>query len=279
VIDWGDGNVTAGVVTRQADSTFTVTGSYTYLANVAAVTLPVTVTITDASGQTAVAKARVVIVNVGPNGLTFTGGLDPLSSIAPGAAPGFTNTNRPTFAGTAPPFATIQLFGRRLGVDATLPLGQTVASATGQWRLLTGPLVHGPWIMSAVVTPPGGYPGPATLLANNGLVVIDTTRPVVLGAWRSGRGNRVVVNFQDEWGMNLARMLDPSNYAGIRARGAPVHPVVVAPNGSQSVALSFGGPASRLRSLTVSAARLTNNAGTPLAADFTTVLRSKPKGR
>ena len=69
----------------------------------------------------------------------FTGGLTVSIANGPFSSSGYTNTNRPTFSGTATPFATVQLYARYLNIDSQLPLGEAVAGANGQWTLTTGP--------------------------------------------------------------------------------------------------------------------------------------------
>jgi hypothetical protein len=96
----------------------------------------------------------------------FSGGLANLISNGPHAANGFTNTNWPTFSGTAAPFAVVQLYARRFNVDAQLPLGLAVAGASGQWSLTTGPLAHGIDIVTATVRATGGYPSSLMTLRN-----------------------------------------------------------------------------------------------------------------
>jgi hypothetical protein len=115
----------------------------------------------------------------------------------PNAANGYTNTNRPTFSGTAPPFSTVELFAKPSSLDVSEPLGYAIASEAGQWTLATGPLADGISTVTAVVTPPGGYPGPMQPLANNGRVVIDTVAPKVVGISDSGAG-QVTVYFRDD---------------------------------------------------------------------------------
>jgi len=151
----------------------------------------------------------------------------------PNAANGYTNTNRPTFSGTAPPFSTVELFAKPSSLDVSEPLGYAIASEAGQWTLATGPLADGIYTVTAVVTPPGGYPGPMQPLANNGRVVIDTVAPKVVGISDSGAG-QVTVCFRDDLsGMNFTSLSNASNYAfaGPRRLGfSPTSATVVAGN-------------------------------------------------
>jgi len=106
----------------------------------------------------------------------FTGGLANSIVNGPFAASGCTNTNRPTFSGTAAPFAIVQLYARYLNVDAPIPLGEAVASANGQLILTAGPLATGSYIVLATVTMPSGYPSNMMTLTNqdgSNVVYID----------------------------------------------------------------------------------------------------------
>jgi len=137
---------------------------------------------------------------------------------------GYTNTNRPTFSGTALPFSTVELFARPSAADVNESLGIAVASGSGQWNLATGPLADGIYTFTAVVTPPGGTPSAALPLAGNGLVVIDTVAPQVVRVAYAG-GNQMKVFFRDDLsGMNLASLAQTSNYVLAGPHMAGFHP-------------------------------------------------------
>jgi hypothetical protein len=179
VINWGDGQTTQVTPTltsiNGSTASFIVTGTHTYLTTGVAGSYPVTVTIFDPSGQTATANSTALVLIPNPTP-TSIGGLANVVTNGPHAARGYTNTNRPTFTGTAPPFSIVQLDARHFNVDAELPLGEAVATSTGQWTLTTGPLAAGIYIVAATITPPGGYPSNMFELTNaNGknLVFID----------------------------------------------------------------------------------------------------------
>ena len=170
-VDWGDGNTTSATVTG-GNGSFNVYGTYTYLT---AGTYPVTVTVADQSGNsfTVTDTATATTLNLSNTTVQFTGALAPIPANGPHASKGYTNTNQPTFSGTALPFSTIQLYARPFGIDTQLQLGETVATITGQWSLSVGPLLPGTYNFSAVVTPSSGSPSVLTPLADNGLVHID----------------------------------------------------------------------------------------------------------
>jgi hypothetical protein len=186
VINWGDGGFSAGTISGpDSGGVYTVTGNYSYsygsgngqnngynnqiLApqmNAAGTKFyNVTVMITGPGGEQPsgpVTSTAVITPPVATN-IPFTGGLASVGN-GPDAGLGRSNTNRPTFSGTATPFAIVQIFARLLGVDATEPLGQAIADANGNWSLDTGPLARGKYTVTAIVTPPGGSPSPQMLL-------------------------------------------------------------------------------------------------------------------
>ncbi len=181
VINWGDGQSASGTVnTTSTPGSFTVSGTHPYTIPSSTGSYAVTVTITVPSGQTATANSTALVVTglisstvttVLP-GVSFTGSLAPNGDNGKYASMGYTNTNRPTFSGTAVPFSTVQLYGKFWGADAVQPLGETITNSIGQWTLTVGPLAPGTYTITATVTPAGGYPV-AVNLAGNGLVYID----------------------------------------------------------------------------------------------------------
>ncbi len=91
-------------------------------------------------------------------------------------------THRPTFRGTTAPYATVQLYARLLNIDAVLPLGEAVADSNGNWTLQTGPLAAGPYIFTATVTNPGGFPSQEMTLTSpqgGALIYIVPSRKLV----------------------------------------------------------------------------------------------------
>jgi hypothetical protein len=177
-INWNTGQSSPGTVTASsaAPGLFAITGTYLYPA---AGTYNIAIAVEDNQGNsTVIPSAAIVAPNVSlvtPN-FAFTGELAPNAGNGNYVASGYTNTNRPTFSGTAVPFAIVQLYGMYWGVDAVQPLGEAVTNANGQWTLPVGPLATGTYTITATVTPPGGYPLAASL-TNNGIFYIDMTPP------------------------------------------------------------------------------------------------------
>ncbi len=181
LVDWGNGQTTQGSIS-ETNGTFAINGTMTYTVPG---TYTITVTIADQQGNTFSVASTANVVNGSSSGtslFSFTGTLANVIGNGPHAASGFTNTNRPTFSGTSTPFAIVQLYGRHFNADTEVPLGQAVATSSGQWTFTSGPLAVGTWIITATATPPGGYPGYAMTLSNqNGgdLVYIDLTPRLV----------------------------------------------------------------------------------------------------
>jgi hypothetical protein len=172
LITWGDGHTTAGTVTPATGTpgVFTVTGTNIYAS---AGTYATTVMIV--SSGAAPSGSAMGVANVGdpsPSTFSFSGMLATVGN-GPHSSTGYTNTNQPTFIGTALPFSTVKLYARPWGIDTSLPLGETVANASGQWTLTAGPLASLTYTVSATVTPAGGYPSTMMLLSENNVVHID----------------------------------------------------------------------------------------------------------
>ncbi len=168
-INWGAGQSSTGIVTASSATPglFLVSGAYLYPA---AGNFNVTISVYDNNGNSTFFNSlAIVATNVAttsPN-IDFTGGLDPVAVNGPHAAIGYTATNQPTFSGTAVPFAVVQLYGTYRGVDAVQSLGEAVTNASGQWALTVGPLAAGTYTITAMVTPPGGYPITFSLTRND----------------------------------------------------------------------------------------------------------------
>jgi Bacterial Ig-like domain len=170
-VDWGDGSMSVGNVSGSngvfqilATHTYTVPGAYSALVTLSApegLSIPVTDTVSVANSDQS------------GNTLSFSGSLASVGN-GPNASVGYTNTNQPTLAGTAPPFATVMIYARLAHVDTVLSLGEAVTDGSGRWTLTVGPLEHGSYLFTATVTPAGGAPsGLMSLTANNGRIFVD----------------------------------------------------------------------------------------------------------
>jgi hypothetical protein len=178
-INWGDGTVSPGSVTASSTpGLFLVSGSHLYAA---AGTYKIMIAVQDQTGDATTINSMAVVTSFNANGIApgLTGGLADVITNGPHAAMGFTNTDRPTFSGTAAPYSIVQLYARTFNADAELPVGEAVTSGNGLWTLTTGPLAVGTWIFTATVTLPGGYPSNMIPLNGGNLVYIDLTPKLV----------------------------------------------------------------------------------------------------
>lgn len=182
LINWGDGQTSTVTATYASGNNFSVTGTHTYSSSGTASSYPVNVTIIDPSGQTFTGDSSTATLLVSAPDSGLIGGLATTIGNGPHAADGFTNTNRPTFIGTAAPYSIVQLYARHFNTDAEQPLGEAVTNASGQWTLTTGPLAVGTYIVTGTVTIPGGYPSglvPMTNQSGGNLLYIDLTPKLV----------------------------------------------------------------------------------------------------
>jgi hypothetical protein len=224
-IAWGDGGTTPGIVTG-SNGSFAVQGSYTYQT---AGTEMVTVTVWDQLGNTFPVMDTATVTSAPPPNSTvsFSGSLADISANGPNAVTGYTDSDEPTFSGTTVPYSIVNLYARLSSVDTTLPLGQAVATANGQWSFTSGPLTDGLYTITATVTPPAGFPSAMIPIANNGQIVIDTVPPQVVGVSVIGPG-RVVVSFRDDLsGMDTGSLQYLENYTFAGPGVVALHPNAV----------------------------------------------------
>ncbi|MDG3008284.1 Ig-like domain-containing protein [Paludisphaera mucosa] len=223
LIDWGGGRTGPGAIRLEAGTSdqFEVRGTISYDS---ARSYPVKVAIYKSGSPFATASSTAQVVNTGAS-FSFTAGLAIAPGNGPNAANGYTLTNRPTFAGTATPYATVQLYARPTIADATIPIGSGVADGSGAWSVQSTPLADGAYAVTAVQTPPAGYPGePVSLAANQGRVVVDTVAPQVVGV-ATDRSGRVTVLFRDESsGMDASTLHDAGDYALLGKRSSVIRP-------------------------------------------------------
>jgi hypothetical protein len=208
----------------------------------------------------------------------FTIALAPLPENGPRAGLGLSTTNRPTFTGTAAPFAIVRLTARRAGVDAPLSLGEAVADGSGRWTLGTGPLAEGVFFVTATVTPPGAAPISATNPPDSSnpsdRFVVDTSPPALLAIRPMLRPARVFLTLgAGVSGLDPATLTDVANYS-VSLGGVSYHPTAVtvtgggtSPAAPTTVELIFGGVRWRkrqLRTLTFNASGVAELAGKTL---------------
>ncbi|QEH34697.1 hypothetical protein OJF2_32380 [Aquisphaera giovannonii] len=162
-IDWGDGTSSAGTVAASPDTPglFLVSGTNAYAT---AGPYPIKIAVSGPGGVSLVINSQAT-VTAAPAPV-FSGGLANLIVNGPFAPSGYTNTNRPTFAGDATPFAIVNVYARNLKYDAQIPLGQAVADSGGRWTLVSTPLARGAYSVTATSTIPKGTTSTPSVLSN-----------------------------------------------------------------------------------------------------------------
>jgi large repetitive protein len=204
-IDWGDGTASIGTIgagpTGSPVGTYTVSGAHTY-AEMG--TYPIQVLIVDTGGS------RLTVDNtatVSALPLAVTGGIDPSSDsgLSTGHA-NVTNVVQPTFTGTVvstlPSGATTPETDARVTLTTTIN-GVTTTIGTGTTNS------QGAWIITSAVAlvPDGTFAISATATDQFGALtttstivpslVIDTTGPVITGAFFNHMNGQVDFTIQD----------------------------------------------------------------------------------
>jgi hypothetical protein len=163
-INWGDGTINVGSVVAQANGVYSVVGDHTYAAT-GGYTVSIQV-VRVASDQTASTTTTAQIGSPSPT-FAFTGGLASVPANGTYIASGIATTHSPTFSGTSAAYSLIQLFAQPVNVDKQIYLGETMADSNGNWSLPIARLATGTYVITAKVTPPGGYPSEVMALTRN----------------------------------------------------------------------------------------------------------------
>jgi hypothetical protein len=169
IINWGDGTTSVGTVSSQGDGVYAVAGSHTYLAPGTYTTSIQVIRL--ANNQTASSSGSAQIGSPSPS-YAFTGGLAAVLNNGPDVSAAEATTRQPAFGGTASAFALVRLFAQPLHGQKRVVLGETVADPNGQWTLTAPRMKSGRYLVTAVVTPPAGYPSDLIPLTQNGGVFL-----------------------------------------------------------------------------------------------------------
>jgi hypothetical protein len=283
-ITWGDGNFGAGQVVKDPNGGFDVIGSNTYGPQQAS--YQVTVQVFDVGGDTkSTSDSRAL---VGYLSSPPTGHLDPASISGPDKNLNITNVNRPTFQGTAAPFAIVQLSAQQANTDPTaiVSLGQTMSGPDGAWSLTAPRLPDGVYTVSASMTSQAGFPtAPVLIVKPDNPLYIDTVAPRISGMVFDPGTGIITVVISDAWsGLDQTTLLDPSNYTimprrsliGRNSRTPSLAPAISGfYTGAQSATLQFQAPLAPGSYLfQVRSGGLIDRAGNPLDGEFTGTLPS-----
>ena len=164
VITIRDGTTVLGSVTAGSDGTWNFTtavlgqGSH-----------PLSVTVTDAAGNTSGSTTATVIIDTLPpaavTGLAAANNNG--STPVPIANNGNTNDNTPQISGTAEAGSIVRVY------DGTTLLGSVVAGSNGAWSLTSTTLADGPHTINVTATDAAGNVGPNASITLN----VDTAAP------------------------------------------------------------------------------------------------------
>jgi|GEM_PF-321785 len=137
----------------------------------AAGTITITATATDAAGNTSAASSSVtLVIDTTAPAAPSTPDLDAASDSGSSNTDNITNVTMPTFTGTAEANATVGLFR-----GGTTSLGTTTANGSGNWSLtLSSPLAGGTYSITARTTDAAGNTGTASSALS---IIIDTSAP------------------------------------------------------------------------------------------------------
>jgi hypothetical protein len=255
-INWGNGNVTSGLVAQLGGGAFQVTGSNTYGA---AGTFPVAVTLNRPGGSSVVLNTSATV-------------LAPLTGVT--GNNGATSNPQPTFSGTAPAGATIGLQLLSTSGSGAGATGRAVADSSGHYT-----------VQVTQALPDGTYAATANLVSNTGAmlssinlgtVLIDTHGPAVASIAFTPANGQLSVTFQDPAGsgVNPAALANPGNYVlgivttrGVRNFGVAGLQLVPGSGGQYTAIVTYNlgrKPAAGKYVVTLHASGLTDRAGNPL---------------
>jgi streptogramin lyase len=173
----------------------------------------------------------------------LTGKLDPASDTGSSSSDGITNDTTPSFSGTATPGWVVQVYAKSGGQGAPIPLGFSMADASGAWKVTSLPLGDGSFTVFALAIDPVRHSrvvGDIQTSATGGPLVIDTVPPVVAGAALNPLLDQLSIRFQDRVGLDPASLRNPKSYKlvdrGSRTRHAlSVTGVVLTPVAGQTM--------------------------------------------
>jgi hypothetical protein len=145
----------------------------------------------------------------------LSGSISPGSDSGVSHDDGITNSDSPTFVGTAPPGTMVALFAQRSVDSAPLMVGQGVSNGTGNWQVTANLPADGSYAISVRYSGGSSGFGQATPLTT---IVVDTVAPRITTATYNRKSGQVIVTFEDPLGLDQAS-LAPSNFVA-RMKGA-----------------------------------------------------------
>jgi hypothetical protein len=147
----------------------------------------------------------------------LSGSLTPASDSGVSHTDGITNNTTPTFAGTAPPGTTVQLFGQRQLDSTPVMLGQGISDATGQWQITVSHQDDGTYAISARFSGGTSGFGQVTPLTP---IVIKTVGPRIVVATYNRKTGQVAINFENTSDIDLASLTNPAFFVARNGKKA-----------------------------------------------------------
>ena len=208
-INWGDGTpptiASLTTVGTGTGSSIEVRGSHIYAESG---TYTRTITLSDPGAPTLETQSSAITVTDVP--IVLTAALDPASDSGQSNADFITNVTTPTYYGTSEPGSIVELFLTTAPATPRL-LGQTVADASGSWRITTTPLPDGVQSIVATAIDRNGVTRAATATPP---LTIDTVGPRVTEVFFNRLTGQVLLAFQDDRsGLNQRSIVDGANYS------------------------------------------------------------------
>ena len=208
-IDWGDGTpiipASLTTVTTVTGSTIEVRGSHIYAESG---TYTRTITLSDPGAPTLEKQAAAVTVTDVP--IILTAALDSASDTGVSNTDYITKVNTPTFYGTSEPGSIVELFLTSNPASPRL-VGQTVADASGSYRITTTLLPDGVQSLVATAVDRNGVTRAATAIQP---LTIDTVGPKVTEIFFNRLTGQVLIAFQDNLsGLDQTSIVDGANYS------------------------------------------------------------------
>ena len=200
IITWGDGTTDVGTVSSIGNSNYIVTGNHSYAV---AGSPKVVVSLGDNAGATATVSGNASIA------VRIT---DPTGFVVGMNSSGATNSNTPSFAGTAGPGDIVTVMGQRSDMPAPFVIGQVVTSYDGTWSLTSAKLLDGTYAITVATHDSLGHISgtPASLPS----LVIDSAPPRVTGVSLNPKAGVAVITIQDDRsGLIDSELANPGNYS------------------------------------------------------------------
>ncbi|MFO0961170.1 MAG: M36 family metallopeptidase, partial [Isosphaeraceae bacterium] len=209
-INWGDGTSSAGTVTGNAASGYSVAAPVHTYANPGNYTVSVAIAQTTGRVDSA-ANTAFVAVRVEP----VTGSLAPGIDTGVVSTAAVSRTTTPTIVGKARANSTVELYAQLAGAPAPVLLGTTTADPSGNYTVKAATaLAAGSYTLTVDArNAQNQVVGQVTPILGSKPYIIDLTAPSVASTALQASRGRFVVRFADNVALNPTALLDAANYS------------------------------------------------------------------